>query len=108
MVGKPDIFKSRSIDKSTRAIEVTTSMKQDISSTESTTTLKTVITEPTEKPLPNAIELSGTTTENYWKDYQLLGLYNIHGTRNGAPTYKRARNAFILGKFLWTESFQIL
>ena len=103
MVGKPDIFKRGTIDNSTRAFEVTTSLEQNISSTESTTTtsfLKTVITEPTEKPLPNAIELSGTTTENYWKDYQLLGLYNIHGTRNGAPSYKRARNAFILGQFL--------
>ena len=48
--------------------------------------------------MPSAIELSGTTTENYWKDYQLLGMYNIHGTRNGAPSYKRARNAFILGQ----------
>ena len=110
-VGKPDIFENDAIGNSTQAFEVTTSREQDISSTESTTTtssLKTVITEPTEKPLPNAIELSGTTTENYWKDYQLLGLYNIHGTRNGAPSYKRARNAFILGKFHWTEPFQIL
>jgi len=107
-VGKPDIFENDAIGNSTQAFEVTTSREQDISSTESTTTtssLKTVITEPTEKPLPNAIELSGTTTENYWKDYQLLGLYNIHGTRNGAPTYKRARNAFILGEiYFWYVS----
>ena len=56
----------------------------------------------TRTSLPSAIELSGTTTEDYWKDYQLLGLYNIHGTRNGAPVYKRARNAFILGRYLQT------
>ena len=54
--------------------------------------------------MPSAIELSGTTTENYWKDYQLLGMYNIHGTRNGAPSYKRARNAFILGRDRWNKS----
>ena len=52
---------------------------------------------PDETDFPSSIELSGTTTENYWKDYQLLGLYNIHGTRNGAPCYKRSRNAFMLG-----------
>ena len=51
-----------------------------------------------ESSWPSSIELSGTTTENYWKDYQLLGLYNMHGTRNGAPAYKRARNAFMLGR----------
>ena len=53
---------------------------------------------PDETDFPSSIELSGTTTENYWKDYQLLGLYNIHGTRNGAPSYKRSRNAFMLGR----------
>ena len=52
--------------------------------------------------MPSAIELSGTTTESYWKDYQLLGLYNFHETRNGAPAYKRARNAFLLGRFQQT------
>ena len=52
---------------------------------------------PDETDFPTSIELTGTTTENYWKDYQLLGLYNIHGTRNGAPCYKRSRNAFMLG-----------
>lgn len=110
MVGKPDILDIKP-DNSTGSFEVTTSTEPVLSSTESTTiptTPKTVITEPTEKPLPNAIELSGTTTENYWKDYQLLGLYNIHGTRNGAPSYKRARNAFILGQFHWAHSFSIL
>jgi len=105
LVGKPDIFKKDPIDNSTRAFEVTTSTEQVLSSTKSTTITSTKVkTEPAETTLPNAIELSGTTTENYWKDYQLLGLYNIHGTRNGAPSYKRARNAFILGRFQWTES----
>lgn len=107
VVGKPDILDIKP-DNSTGSFEVTTSTEPVLSSTESTTiptTPKTVITEPTEKPLPNAIELSGTTTENYWKDYQLLGLYNIHGTRNGAPSYKRARNAFILGEiYFWYVS----
>ena len=72
-----------------------------MTSTKSTTItiqLTKVMIQPAEKTYPNAIELSGSTTENYWKDYQLLGLYNIHGTRNGAPSYKRARNAFILGQ----------
>ena len=53
---------------------------------------------PDETDFPSSIELTGTTTENYWKDFQLLGLYNIHGTRNGAPCYKRSRNAFMLGR----------
>ena len=53
---------------------------------------------PDETDFPSSIELTGTTTENYWKDYQLLGLYNIHGKRNGAPCYKRSRNAFMLGR----------
>ena len=76
-------------------------LEQVISSTKSTTiTIATTkgITKPAKNALPSAIELSGTTTENYWKDYQLLGLFKIHGTRNGAPSYKRARNAFILGR----------
>ena len=109
MVGKPEIFNT--IDNSTESFGVATSTEPVLSSTKSTTIITTptiVITEPTEKPLPNAIELSGTTTENYWKDYQLLGLYNIYGTRNGAPSYKRARNAFILGQYQWTESFKNL
>ena len=54
--------------------------------------------------MPSAIEHSGTTTKNYWKDYQLLEMYNIHGTRNVAPSYKRPRNAFILGQDRWNES----
>ena len=62
-----------------------------------TTTTTTTPTTTTEAPIPHALELSGTTTENYWKDFQLLGLYNREGMRNGAPYYKRARKAFILG-----------
>jgi len=106
LAGKPDLFNT--IDNSTESFGVTNSTEPVLSSTKITTiitTSTTVITEPTEKPLPNAIELSGTTTENYWKDYQLLGLYNIYGTRNGAPSYKRARNAFILGEiYFWYVS----
>ena len=62
-----------------------------------TTTTTSTTTTTTEAPIPDAIELSGTTKENYWKDYQLLGLYNLEGYRNGAPYYKRGRNAFLLG-----------
>ena len=91
---------------STSSFEVThdASFTEPVLST-TTTTSTSMIPKKTEaaKPsLPSAIELSGNTTENYWKDYQLLGLYNIHGTRNGAPSYKRARNAFILGRYLRT------
>ena len=64
--------------------------------TTATTTTPTTTT-TIEAPIPDALELSGTTTENYWKDFQLLGLYNREGMRNGAPYYKRARKAFILG-----------
>ena len=100
MAGKPDILKKDPIENSTRAFEVTTSTEQVLSSTKSTTITSTKVkTARAEPALPNAIELSGTTTENYWKDYELLGLYNIHGTRNGAPSYKRARNSFIHGRF---------
>ena len=70
--------------------------------TTTTTTITPTTTTTTEAPIPDALELSGTTTESttgkyYWKDYQLLGLYNREGMRNGAPYYKRARKAFILG-----------
>ena len=63
-----------------------------------TTTTTATTTTTTEAPIPNALELSGTTTENYWKDYQLLGLYNREGNRNGAPYYKRFKDAFLLGE----------
>ena len=66
--------------------------------TTTTSTTTTTTTTTTEAPIPDALELSGTTTENYWKDYQLLGLYNREGTRNGAPYYKRFKNAFLLGE----------
>ena len=69
----------------------------------STTRTSTWMAREWSRWMPNAIELSGTTTEDYWKDYQLLGLYNIINTRNGAPAYKRARNAFILGMHLQTS-----
>jgi len=102
---KTDIFKN-SIDNSisfefTKDSNFTEPFSSTTTKTITSTTVRT--TEPTEKPFPNAIELAGTTTENYWKDYQLLGLYNIHGTKNGAPSYKRARNAFILGSVPWTK-----
>ena len=47
---------------------------------------------------------SGRTTEYYWKDYQLLGLYNLEGYRNGAPYYKRFKNAFLLGEIYFGYS----
>ena len=105
MFDKTDIFKN-SIDNSisfefTKDSNFTEPFSSTTTKTITSTTVRT--TEPTEKPFPNAIELAGTTTENYWKDYQLLGLYNIHGTKNGAPSYKRARNAFILGLVPWTK-----
>ena len=97
-VGKPG--------NSTSSFEVThdASFTEPVLSTTTTTSTSMIPkkTEPAKPSLPSAIELSGTTTENYWKDYQLLGLYNIHDTRNGAPAYKRARNAFILGWYIFT------
>ena len=121
VVKKPDLFKKNTIENSTQLldlktftdlppIEVKTSStkkrhrKKNRKSTTTTLASTKVKTLPGDnwlsRKLPTAIELSGTTTENYWKDYQLLGLYNIHGKRNGAPSYKRARDAFILGQFL--------
>ena len=64
----------------------------------STTTTSTITTTTTEAPIPDVIELAGTTTEYNWKDNQLLGLYNLEGYRHGAPYYKRYKNAVILGE----------
>ena len=64
----------------------------------STTTTTTITTTTTEAPIPDVIELAGTTTEYNWKDNQLLGLYNLEGYRHGAPYYKRYKNAVILGE----------
>ena len=127
VVKKPDLFKTNTIENSTQLLELKTftdlppievktstvssstkkrHRKKNRKSTTTTTTIAStkVKTLPGDnwlsRKLPTAIELSGTTTENYWKDYQLLGLYNIHGKRNGAPSCKRARDAFILGQFL--------
>ena len=59
---------------------------------------------PKETPIPESIELSGNTTESYWKDFQLLGLYNLEGYQNGAPYYKRDRSAIVLGEIYFYYS----
>ena len=106
VVNKPDLFKKNTIENSTQLLELKTftdlpPIEVKTSTVSSSTKVKTLPGDNwLSRKLPTAIELSGTTTENYWKDYQLLGLYNIHGKRNGAPSYKRARDAFILGQFL--------
>ena len=104
MVQKPDLTKRDAINNSTSMLEVITSTKPVSIATKSTPISSTKVkTLPGEnwfsRKLPTSIELLGTTAEDYWKDYQLLGLYKIHGIRNGAPAYKRARNAFIIGRF---------
>ena len=106
VVNKPDLFKKNTIENSTQLLELKTftdlpPIEVKTSTVSSSTKVKTLPGDNwLSRKLPTAIELSGTTIENYWKDYQLLGLYNIHGKRNGAPSYKRARDAFILGQFL--------
>ena len=69
--------------------------------TTSTTTTSTTTT--TETPIPESIELSGNTTE-FWKDFQLLGLYNLEGYQNGAPYYHRDRSAIVLGEIYFYYS----
>ena len=69
--------------------------------TTSTTTTSTTTT--TETPIPESIELSGNTTE-IWKDFQLLGLYNLDGYQHGAPYYKRDRSAIVLGEIYFYYS----
>ena len=106
VVQKPELFKKNSIENSTQLLELKTftdfpPIEVKTSTVSSSTKVKTLPGDNwLSRKLPTAIELSGTTIESYWKDYQLLGLYNIHGKRNGAPSYKRARDAFILGQFL--------
>ena len=104
MVQKPDLFKSDTINNSTPLLEVITSTEPVSFATKSAPISSTKVkTMPGEnwntRKLPTSVVLSVTAHENYWKDYQLLGLYEIHGIRNGAPAYKRARNAFFLGRF---------
>ena len=113
VVKKPDLFKKNTIENSTQLLDLKTftdlpPIEVKTSTVSSSTKVKTLPGDNwLSRKLPTAIELSGTTTENYWKDYQLLGLYNIHGKRNGAPAYKRARDAFILGQFL-NQKFRLI
>ena len=105
VVKKPDLFQTNTIENSTQLLELKTftdlsPIEVKTSTVSSTTKVKTLPGDNwLSRKLPTAIVLSGTTVENYRKNYQLLGLYNIHGKRNGAPSYKRARNAFLLGQF---------
>ena len=113
VVKKPDLFKKNTIENSTQLLDLKTftdlpPIEVKTSTVSSSRKVKTLPGDNwLSRKLPTAIELSGTTTENYWKDYQLLGLYNIHGKRNGAPSYKRAKNAFILGQFL-NQKFRLI
>ena len=45
---------------------------------------------PSENVMPNVIKLSGETDNNelQHRDY-VVGLYYLHGNRNGAPSYAR-------------------
>ena len=80
-----DVSKKDTIANSTQMIEFTTPTAK--------------VFEPAANVLPNTIKLSQPTSDKYW---DLVGLYSLNGSRNGAPSYKRylSQSRAFLGQFI--------
>ena len=93
MVGIPNIYKKDTIVNITQSFEATwESWESGVGAGQvfgpEENAMPNVMPNEIPNVMPNAIELSGNPT-SYDGIGKLLGIYNFHGTRNGAPSYQR-------------------
>ena len=107
MVGIPDIYKNYTIVNITQSFEATWEswepgpMLPGVGAGQvfgrEENAMPNVMPNEIPNVMPNAIELSGNPT-SYDGIGKLLGIYNFHGTRNGAPSYRfRFQSRGIMG-----------